>query len=231
MGLPPENIIKWPKNGIEYYYPPTLLDRGLETTRHQALGIGAELRSIAIERAGGEIALLGGGDARQRSDVVGHDFGGDVMSNGMPIIPKSETQPRILSPTAPSWCNVSCARTDSHTKIPMLIEDVAEVELRNIELLHKHFEKILMPDEEYIQLSEVLISAGASIAKESGYLSAEVEGFEAALRQQAKDYWLSTCAKNISSQEDSGRVLAESQREYENIVKQQLKPRRKRARV
>ena len=27
MGLPPENIIKWPKNGIEYYYPPTLLDR------------------------------------------------------------------------------------------------------------------------------------------------------------------------------------------------------------
>lgn len=27
MGLPTENIIKWPKNGIEYYYPPTLLDR------------------------------------------------------------------------------------------------------------------------------------------------------------------------------------------------------------
>ena len=27
MGLPAENIIKWPKNGIEYYYPPTLLDR------------------------------------------------------------------------------------------------------------------------------------------------------------------------------------------------------------
>jgi predicted ATPase len=27
MGLPSENIVKWPKNGIEYYYPPTLVDR------------------------------------------------------------------------------------------------------------------------------------------------------------------------------------------------------------
>lgn len=26
MGLPSENIIKWPLNGIEYYYPPSLLD-------------------------------------------------------------------------------------------------------------------------------------------------------------------------------------------------------------
>jgi predicted ATP-dependent endonuclease of OLD family len=26
MGLPPENVITWPQNGIEYYYPPTLLD-------------------------------------------------------------------------------------------------------------------------------------------------------------------------------------------------------------
>lgn len=27
MGLQPENIIKWPQNGIEYYYPPSLLER------------------------------------------------------------------------------------------------------------------------------------------------------------------------------------------------------------
>ena len=27
MGLPPENIIKWPKNGIEYYYPPAVVDQ------------------------------------------------------------------------------------------------------------------------------------------------------------------------------------------------------------
>lgn len=26
MGLPTENIIKWPQNGIEYYYPPDILD-------------------------------------------------------------------------------------------------------------------------------------------------------------------------------------------------------------
>ena len=38
MGLPAENIIKWQKNGIEYYYPPTLLDR--------VFGAGPE---IAIE--------------------------------------------------------------------------------------------------------------------------------------------------------------------------------------
>jgi AAA domain, putative AbiEii toxin, Type IV TA system len=26
MGIPKENIIKWPRNGIEYYYPPSLVD-------------------------------------------------------------------------------------------------------------------------------------------------------------------------------------------------------------
>lgn len=26
MGLPAENIVKWPKNGIEYYYPPEVVD-------------------------------------------------------------------------------------------------------------------------------------------------------------------------------------------------------------
>lgn len=35
MGLPPENIVKWPKNGIEYYYPPAIVD--------QIYGLGAEL--------------------------------------------------------------------------------------------------------------------------------------------------------------------------------------------
>lgn len=27
MGLQPENVITWPKNGIEYYYPPAVMDR------------------------------------------------------------------------------------------------------------------------------------------------------------------------------------------------------------
>jgi predicted ATP-dependent endonuclease of OLD family len=27
MGLQPENIITWPKNGIEYYYPPAVMDK------------------------------------------------------------------------------------------------------------------------------------------------------------------------------------------------------------
>jgi predicted ATPase len=27
MGIPKENIVIWPKNGIEYYYPPSILDR------------------------------------------------------------------------------------------------------------------------------------------------------------------------------------------------------------
>jgi hypothetical protein len=35
MGLPLENVIKWPKNGIEYYYPPAIVD--------QIFGQGPEL--------------------------------------------------------------------------------------------------------------------------------------------------------------------------------------------
>lgn len=35
MGLPPENVIKWPKNGIEYYYPPAVVD--------QVFGSGQEI--------------------------------------------------------------------------------------------------------------------------------------------------------------------------------------------
>lgn len=36
MGLPEQNIIKWPLNGIEYYYPPSLLD--------SVYGTGGELQ-------------------------------------------------------------------------------------------------------------------------------------------------------------------------------------------
>jgi hypothetical protein len=35
MGIPTENIVIWPKNGIEYYYPPSLVD--------SIFGTGAEL--------------------------------------------------------------------------------------------------------------------------------------------------------------------------------------------
>ncbi|WP_407280681.1 AAA family ATPase [Aromatoleum evansii] len=35
MGLPAENIVKWPKNGIEYYYPPEVVD--------QIFGAGPEI--------------------------------------------------------------------------------------------------------------------------------------------------------------------------------------------
>jgi len=109
----------------------------------------------------------------------------------------------------------------------MLIQDVAEVESRNLELLHRHFEKILMPDEDYIQMVEVLISAGASIVRESGYMPEEIEAFEAALRQQAKNYWLATCARNTLPSESQGEALEEALREYKRILKQQRKPKRK----
>ena len=36
MGIPREHIITWPKNGIEYYYPPSIVD--------QIFGAGAELQ-------------------------------------------------------------------------------------------------------------------------------------------------------------------------------------------
>lgn len=32
MGIPKENIIKWPENGIEYFYPDTVMDRIFEGT-------------------------------------------------------------------------------------------------------------------------------------------------------------------------------------------------------
>lgn len=27
IGIPQDNIVVWPKNGIEFYYPPTLIDK------------------------------------------------------------------------------------------------------------------------------------------------------------------------------------------------------------
>jgi hypothetical protein len=35
MGIPVENIVVWSKNGIEYFYPPSLLD--------EVFGLGGEL--------------------------------------------------------------------------------------------------------------------------------------------------------------------------------------------
>lgn len=36
MGIPPENVVVWPKNGIEFYYPPSLVDK--------FFGVGSELK-------------------------------------------------------------------------------------------------------------------------------------------------------------------------------------------
>jgi hypothetical protein len=113
----------------------------------------------------------------------------------------------------------------------MRIEDVAEVESRNLERLHRHFEETLMPDDEYIQMTEVLILAGASIVRESGYLQSEIQRFEADLRQQAKDCWLATCAKNFAAEEDEATAMAESGREYDAVLKALQKPKRKRSRA
>ena len=38
MGVLPENIVIWPMNGIEYYYPPSLIDR--------IFGLGGELTIV-----------------------------------------------------------------------------------------------------------------------------------------------------------------------------------------
>uniref|UniRef100_UPI00313CDE90 hypothetical protein n=1 Tax=Hydrogenophaga sp. OTU3427 TaxID=3043856 RepID=UPI00313CDE90 len=35
MGIPKENVIVWPKNGIEYYYPPAVVDK--------VFGVGPEI--------------------------------------------------------------------------------------------------------------------------------------------------------------------------------------------
>lgn len=38
MGIPKENVIVWPKNGIEYYYPPTVVDK--------VFGVGPEITIV-----------------------------------------------------------------------------------------------------------------------------------------------------------------------------------------
>lgn len=35
MGIPKENVVTWPKNGIEFYYPPSIIDK--------IFGVGAEI--------------------------------------------------------------------------------------------------------------------------------------------------------------------------------------------
>ena len=39
MGVPKENVIVWPKNGIEYLYPPTLIDK--------IFGTGPEIQIVS----------------------------------------------------------------------------------------------------------------------------------------------------------------------------------------
>lgn len=67
MGVPRENIIIWPKNGIEFYYPPSLVDK--------AFGAGPEITIVGdevsrngvsytkIELAEKVVGLLEGGTA------------------------------------------------------------------------------------------------------------------------------------------------------------------------
>jgi hypothetical protein len=109
----------------------------------------------------------------------------------------------------------------------MLIEDIAKVESRNLELLHQHFEKVWMPDEEYFSLVEVLISAGASIAAELGNSPKDVEKFEATLRTKAKNNWLASTAKNALSNEERAQALEQALLDYERILKQIRKSKRK----
>jgi len=46
MGIPRENVVVWPKNGIEYYYPPGIID--------QIFGAGPEIVIVgdAVSRNG-----------------------------------------------------------------------------------------------------------------------------------------------------------------------------------
>ena len=44
-------------------------------TGQQAAHVGGRVGAIALARAGWQIGLLGGGQAHQRGDVVGQDFG------------------------------------------------------------------------------------------------------------------------------------------------------------
>jgi hypothetical protein len=105
----------------------------------------------------------------------------------------------------------------------METEYILRIQSRTIQKLHQHFEAELIPDEEYVQLVNIVIEAGISILDELGQSKSSVDAFQATLSTEAKNLWLTTCLKNSDADEDSKIVTKESSAAYDRILKKQRK--------
>ena len=101
----------------------------------------------------------------------------------------------------------------------MNAEDVAQVLRRTLKGLTEHFERVMMPDEEFIPLISVVISAGASLLQEAGVHDGEVEKFTRQLNQEAKTAWLALCASNLGAGANEAAELSLAGKDYDRILK------------
>ena len=62
MGVLKQNIVIWPRNGIEYYYPPTLIDR--------IYGAGPEIRITGDLVVRNDVSYSKGELARKVTDMI-----------------------------------------------------------------------------------------------------------------------------------------------------------------
>lgn len=69
---------------------------------------------------------------------------------------------------------------------------------RSLDGLADHFVAEGMDDTEYIRIVRVLISAAVSILVEDGKTDGTIGAVELALREHARDFYISQCAKNHS---------------------------------
>lgn len=104
--------------------------------------------------------------------------------------------------------------------------EVTLVHQRLIDALVRHFQKALMPDEEFIALVRVILSSGTSVLRDAEEGTKTIEAFEKEILQYSKAKWLEVCAKNIESDDDRDTELAAAAKEFDYMYKKGRKRRK-----
>jgi hypothetical protein len=105
----------------------------------------------------------------------------------------------------------------------MNAEDVARVQRHTIKHLAEHSEQVSMPDDEFIPLISVVISAGALLLREDGVSERDIEKFTRDLKQEAKSAWLAFCAKLWSEDVNEAAELLLASKDFDQIFKEHLR--------
>jgi len=77
----------------------------------------------------------------------------------------------------------------------MTADDITCILKRTLEHLHAHFETEMVPDDEYIPLTRVVIASGTKLMSELSIKKSEISTCEKELTQFARNSWLDTCAR------------------------------------